>query len=73
MDNIKKQYKKKNCPVIHNEVNVEFHFALIENEIIGPPHMRGCDSKNKCEVVDRQPNGIEYYKWVNCPIYQEFS
>lgn len=72
MENIKKQFKISHCPVIKRDVNIEFHFVIVENSIVGPPHMRGCDSKTKCGVIDRQPNDYKIYKWVNCPIYNQY-
>ncbi|MFH2047160.1 MAG: hypothetical protein ABIK92_18685 [Pseudomonadota bacterium] len=71
MANIKKQYKRIYCPVIKSDVKIEYHFVLVDDAIIGKPHMRGCDSKNKCDVEDKQAIGIESYKWDECPLYRE--
>jgi hypothetical protein len=68
MENIRKQYKRLSCSVLNREVEVEFHSVVVENEIISPPHMRGCDSIDECNVKKVQQGGAITFEWNNCPI-----
>lgn len=63
------KYKRLTCSALNREVQVEFHFVVVENEIISPPHMGGCDSLHECSVKNVQQGRTISFEWNNLPSY----